>query len=313
MWLLMQEEIDATGAEPAADAAAGNGEEVSILERADSLIQSISEGNLSQSDLMALWSGIGWPLAKAIVLILVVLVIARWLGRFATRIGKRAKIEITLARFFGNLVRYGVLVLGGLVILDTFGVKTTSFAAVIAAVGFAIGLSLSGTLSNVAAGVLLLVFRPFKVGDVVSAGGVMGKVDEIGLFTTVFDTPDNRRIIVPNGSIYGSTIENVTFHATRRVDVAVGTAYAANLDRTREVLVRAAEGVEGRLPDRDVVVYLSELGSSSIQWSVRVWAATSEFWAVKERLTRGIKVALDEAAISIPFPQMDVHVQRESE
>lgn len=299
---------DATGASPEAAADAVTTSEIAA--RAESVWHSLADGDISQQDLVQLWTDVGIPVVKALVLIVAVLLVSRWLAKVTTGVAMKARVETTLARFFGNLVRYAVLVLGALAILDTFGVKTTSFAAVIAAVGFSIGMATSGTLSNVSAGVMLLIFRPFKVGDVVSAGGITGKIEEIGLFATTFDTPDNRRIIVPNSSIFGSTIENVTFHRKRRVDVAVGTAYQADLDRTRDVLTVVAERVEGRIAEEAPVVYLNQLGGSSIDWSIRVWAKTEDYWAVRERLTRNVKVALDEAGIGIPFPQMDIHLQR---
>lgn len=283
---------------------------VVLQDKVNTLFAGLTDGDITRTDLIRVWTDLGVPVVKAIVLILAVLFVAGWLARVTTRVAKKAKIEITLARFFGNIVRYVVLVLGALAVLDTFGIKTTSFAAVLAAVGFAIGMALSGALGNVASGVLLLIFRPFKVGDVVAAGGVTGKVEELGLFTTAFDTPDNRRIIVPNNSIFGSTIENITHHSTRRVDVAVGTAYSACLEETKRVLLEAASGVEGINPSPEPVVYLNALGDSSISWSVRVWVATSEYWAVKERLTFAVKNALDAARISIPYPQMDVHLQK---
>lgn len=286
-------------------------ESLPITQNTQGLVAAFTDGDISSADLSRLWSEIGLPIVKAIVLILIVIFVAGWLGRMTTRIAKKAHIEITLARFFGNLMRYLVLVVGGISVLGVFGVETTSFAAILAAVGFAVGMALSGTLSNVASGVMLLVFRPFKVGDVVSAGGVTGKVEELGLFTTVFDTPDNRRIIVPNNAIFGSTIENITYHDTRRVDVALGTDYGADLDKTRAVLMEAASKVEGRLPDQDAVVVLGDLGDSAIGWAVRVWAKTSDYWAVKEALTRDVKVALDHAGIGIPFPQMDVHLHKQ--
>ena len=273
-------------------------------------IKGILDGDVTRSDLMALWNSIGWPVTKAIVLILLMFFIAGWARRLVQGGCSKARIDITLSKFFGNVSRWIVLLLGGVAILKTFGIDTTSFAAVIAALGFAVGMALSGTLGNFASGVMLLVFRPFKVGDVVSAGGVTGKIDEIGMFSTAFDTVDNRRIIVPNSEVYGTTIENVTFHSMRRVDVAVGTDYGADIDKTREVLQAAAGAVNGRLQDRDVVVYLGELGGSSIDWSVRVWVETADYWAVREQLTRDIKVALDNANIGIPFPQMDVHLDR---
>jgi small conductance mechanosensitive channel len=138
--------------------------------------------------------------------------------------------------------------------------------------------------------------------------GIKGKVVEIGLFTTLFDTPDNRRIIVPNGEIFGSTIENISHHDTRRVDVAVGTDYDAELSVTRKVLEEVANSIEGGRTDPAPQVYLSELGGSSINWSVRVWAATGDYWGVRERLTNQVKDALDAQGIGIPYPQMDVHL-----
>ena len=157
---------------------------------------------------------------------------------------------------------------------------------------------------------MLLIFRPFKVNDMVEVGGTRGKVHEIQLFTTVLDTPDNRRITVPNGNIFSDTIENETFHDTRRVDVAVGTDYPADLDETRAVLLRAANSVKGRLTDKEPVAYLDSLGDSCINWSVRVWAKTEDYWTVKDRLTLAVKNSLDEAGIGIPYPQMDVHVDQ---
>jgi small conductance mechanosensitive channel len=219
-------------------------------------------------------------------------------------------LDPTLATFFSSLARYTVLLLGGLAVMGVFGISVASFAAILAALGFAVGLALQGTLSHFAAGVMLLLFRPFAVGDKVSAAGVSGKVVEVGLFTTLFDTPDNRRIIVPNGAIFGSTIENDSHHDTRRVDVSVGTAYDADLSTTREVLNDVAAAVEGGLSDPAPQVYLAELGASSIDWSVRVWAPTSDYWTVRERLTNQMKEALDARNIGIPYPQMDVHLDQ---
>ncbi len=272
------------------------------------LIARMTDGDITSQDWSLLWSDVGWPLTKAVILIIAMFLIAGWAKRLVTGACSKAKIDITLAKFFGNMLRWGVLLLGGLAILKTFGVDTTSFAAVVAAMGFALGMALSGTLGNFAAGVMLLIFRPFKVGDVVSAGGTTGKIEEVGMFCTTFDTPDNRRIIVPNGGIYGSTIENISHHETRRVDVAVGTDYSADLDTTREVLTAAATAVAGRLASEPPVIYLSELGGSSIDWSVRVWANAPDYWAVREQLTRDIKIALDDAGIGIPYPQRDVHI-----
>lgn len=278
------------------------------LEEAGEAFSSIIQGNVSGENLFVLWSTVGWPLVKALVLIIVVLIIAGWVRRFVTNAASRARVETTLARFFGNLARWGILILGAVTILQTFGVEATSFAAVLAAVGFAIGMALSGTLGNVAAGVMLLVFRPFKVGDVVDAAGVKGVVDEIGLFLTTFDTFDKRRILVPNSKIFGDTIENVTYHPVRRVEVVVGAEYPADIDQTRAVLERVVASVEGGKQDPAPQVFLSDLGDSSVNWKLRVWAEGAVFWDVHQRLVRDAKKALDEAGIGIPFPQRDIHV-----
>jgi len=174
-------------------------------------------------------------------------------------------------------------------------------------------MALSGTLGHFASGVMLLIFRPFKVGDVINAAGVIGKVYEIELFTTALDTPDNRRIIVPNGSIYGATIENISHHPTRRVDVAVGVDYSADIDKTREVLDAAARSVEGILSDPPHAIVLGDLGDSAVNWTVRVWCNSADYWGIKEQLTRAVKQHLDQAGIGIPFPQMDVHLDKVNE
>ena len=178
---------------------------------------------ISRDELWLIWSDYGLPTIKAIVLILIVLIASRWVRAIILKVARKAKVDETLARFFANMGKYAIMLLGGLAVLGMYGIDTTSFAAVIAAMGFAVGMAMSGLLGNFAAGIMLLIFRPFKIGDVISAGGVTGKVEAIELFSTVFDTPDNRRIVVPNGSIYGGTIENITHHSTRRVDVAVGS------------------------------------------------------------------------------------------
>lgn len=243
-----------------------------------------------------------------IVLLVITFTVARWLGNRTTRVVEK-RLETTLARFFGSLVRYGIIIMGVLGCLRIFGFETTSFAAVLGAAGLAIGLAMQGTLSNFSAGVMLLAFRPFKVGDVVGVAGITGKVVELSLFTTTFDTPDNRRLIVPNGGIFGSTIENITFHEMRRVDVSVGTDYGADLDRTRAALMEAALSVEGRDPEREPQIFLKDLGDSAIGWSVRVWGPTAAYFDIHERMTRAVKMRLDEVGIGIPYPQMDVHVQ----
>lgn len=243
----------------------------------------------------------------ALVVLILAWVVASWLKRVMLRRFERVRFDETLGKFFANMVRYVILILAVLSCLQIFGVDTTSFAAVLAAAGFAIGLALQGTLQNFSAGVMLLAFRPFKVGDVVNVADQLGKIDSIALFTTTMDTFDNRRIILPNSQVFGATIENISFHSTRRVDVNVGTAYEADIDQTWDLLKKVAQDTEGRLPDKDGEAILVELGDSSVNWQLRVWVNSSDFLPLKQRLTRNIKFALDQARIGIPYPQMDVH------
>lgn len=249
---------------------------------------------------------------KVIVIILVAIVLSSIVAKMITKACLKSKVDETLSKFFGKCGKYAVLVFAVIMVLSVFGIETTSFAAVLGASALAIGLAFQGTLGNLAAGVMLLFFRPFKVGDAVTVAGVTAKVHEIDLFSTILDTFDNQRIIVPNGSVFGSTITNISFHPTRRADVSVGTDYPADLDKARETLMAAAQSViaemEGALDDPAPAVVLLELGDSSINWAVRVWAKSDVFWDVKQALTRAVKKHLDEAGIGIPFPQMDVHL-----
>jgi small conductance mechanosensitive channel len=219
----------------------------------------------------------------------------------------RVKFDETLSIFLAKLVRWSILLLVGMTCLSYFGVETTGFAAIIGAAGLAIGLAFQGTLSNFAAGAMLLIFRPYKVGDLVTVAGHLGKVCEIELFTTAIDTLDRRRIIIPNSSIYGSVIENATFHAVRRVDVPVGVAYSADIDQTRAALERALRSVPDVVVDPAPEAALLELGASSVNWSVRGYAPRDKFGVVKQALIRAVKIELDRDGIGIPFPQLDIH------
>jgi len=191
----------------------------------------------------------GIPAVKVLLIIVAALLIGSWANRVVRGACEKAKIDDTLARFFGKAARWGILLLAAMFCISVFEIETAGFAVVLGAAGLAIGLAFQGTLSNLASGIMLLIFRPFKVGDFVNVAGQSGKVDEIELFSTTFDTPDNRRIITPNSAIFGAQIENITYHDTRRVDVNVGVEYSADIDKTRQVLEAAAAGVEGCADD----------------------------------------------------------------
>ena len=249
----------------------------------------------------------GIPAIKALILLFAAWVIAGWARRMTRRVLEKAEFDSTLTRFFSSMVRWVILLLAVIATLSIFGIETASFAVVLGSIGLALGMAFSGSLGNMAAGVMLLVFRPFKVGDVVNAAGVTAKVEGIELFTTVLDTPDNRRLIVPNGAIFGSTIENISHHPTRRVDCAVGVDYSADIDTTRKILeAAAAECNDAEAGDAAVVI--TGLGASSVDWVVRVWVKSENYWPTNEKLIRAVKMKLDEAGIGIPFPQMDVHL-----
>lgn len=236
--------------------------------------------------------------------------IAAWADRKLTRSLKSREIDPALCDFLGNLVRWMLIVSAVLSCLSIFGIETTSFAAVLGAAGLAIGLAFQGTLSNFSSGVMIVTFRPFTIGDFVSVGGHTGSVAQIGLFTTALDTLDHRRIIVPNSTVMGGAIENFTFNDKRRVDIDVGTAYDADLDKVRKVLEDAAASVPGRHAEEGHQVILLQMGDSSIAWQVRVWCKTEDYWDVWDASTRAVKQGLDKAGISIPFPQMDVHLPK---
>jgi len=254
----------------------------------------------------------GGQVAVALVVLLGGWIFAGWVGAVTRKALARAKIDETLSKFLCKLARWAILLLVVLACLSVFGVETTSFAAVIGSAGIAIGLAFQGTLSNFAAGIMLLMFRPFQVGDVINVAGQTGKVNEIDLFTTTLDTFDNRRLIIPNGQVFGATIENISYHSQRRADVDVGVAYSADIDRTREILTEVAQNVPGGLGDPEPGIVLLGLGDSAVNWSVRVWAKGDEFGDVKQATIRAVKIALDEAGIEIPFPQMGVHLVKEA-
>lgn len=270
--------------------------------------QKLMQGDFS--DLLALGEKSLVPAAQALGILIAFYFGARYASKAISSPIYR-KVDETLGRFVEKLIYRGLLGAGLIFTLHHFGLRSTSFAAVLGAVGFAIGLAFQGTLSNFASGILLMVFRPFKVGDLVVAGGITARVHEIDLFTTAVDTPDNRRLIIPNSSIASSTIENVTYHPERRIEVPVGVAYAADMDATRAALWSAIEAVRDVIietEERKSQVQLIALGASSVDWLVRVWAPTKEFANVRDRVVYAVKKQLDKDGIVIAFPQLDVHL-----
>ncbi|GAB5379208.1 MAG: small-conductance mechanosensitive channel MscS [Aliiglaciecola sp.] len=222
----------------------------------------------------------------------------------------RSKYDDMLVDFLKSILTAILMLFVIIASLNELGVNTTSLVAILGAAGLAIGLSLQGSLQNFAAGVMLLVFRPFARGDFVEAGGTAGVVKDITIFTTLMTTPDNKEIIVPNGAIYGGNIVNFSAKETRRVDMVVGIAYDADLKKAKEILLEMVAADERILKDPAPTVAVSELADSSVNFVVRPWVKSADFWAVKFDFTEAVKLRFDQEGIGIPFPQMDVHVHK---
>lgn len=269
---------------------------------------------------VTLWTRRVWGLVEtygprvlgAIILLVVAFMVAGWAKRVVLGLLVRAGIDLTLAKFLSNLLRWTIVIFALITSAGTLGADTTGFAAAIAAAGLAVGLALQGNLSNLASGVLIMIFRPFKIGDVVIVAGQSGIVDGIDLFTTNLDTSDNRRIIVPNGQIFSGVIENQTRHPRRQIVIAVPVSPAIELERGREILLgavnRAAAGAPGSLREPPPGVGLSEV-FPVVVWTVSLWAGTASYGAVKQALLREIKLAVDQAGIGpAPAVQLVRHV-----
>ncbi|HKK26865.1 MAG TPA: mechanosensitive ion channel family protein [Gemmatimonadota bacterium] len=265
--------------------------------------------NLASTVVQAI-SSWGLQVIGAVVLLVVGWTVARWVRRLARRGLERSRTDPVLVGFLSGLAHYGVLVFVGLAVLSLFGIQTTSFVAVLGAAGFAVGLAFQGTLGNFASGVMLLIFRPFTVGDVVETGGASGTVRELGLFTTRLDTPDNVRVLVPNSAIFGSVIKNFTGNDTRRVDLEVGIDYGDDVATAIAACEELLAGEDRVLAEPEPVVAVSALGDSAVVLMVRPWCRTEDYWPLRRDLTRRLKAALEEAGCSLPFPQRDVHLFR---
>ncbi|MCW5767991.1 MAG: mechanosensitive ion channel family protein [Phycisphaeraceae bacterium] len=248
------------------------------------------------------------PLIGVLLVFVLGLFAAKQIRKATERALTKAKIEITLARFLSKVASWTFIGLVLLTILSTVGVNVTSLAALLGATGLAVGLALQGALTNLSAGVMLLIFRPYRLGDVVRLDGELGTVADIELFTTRIDTFDNRRIILPNSKIYGNKIENLTRNPQRRVEIPVGVSYKADFEQTRRALESAAAAVPGILPTPTPVVIATAFGDSSVNWEVRVWCAPADVVKVRSDAIGRIKKSLADHGIEIPFPQRDLHL-----
>ena len=254
----------------------------------------------------------GVDLGINLVTALVIFFVGKWIVGMVVKgmmkAMQKGDLDITLRRFISNLARTLLMLFVIIAAINALGVQTASLIALLGAAGLAVGLALQGSLSNFAAGVLIVLFRPYKVGDWIEGGGVSGAVEEVQILTTVLKTGDNKRVIIPNSQIMGTTITNYSANDTRRVDLVVGVSYSDDLDKVRKELQDLVNADERILKDPAVTIAVSELADSSVNFVLRPWVNTADYWAVYFDLTERVKKRFDEVGISIPFPQRDIHV-----
>jgi small conductance mechanosensitive channel len=251
---------------------------------------------------------IGMKVAAAIAIFLV----GRWVAQLVVDIVRktlaRTEMEDTLEKFLCNMLNGVLMIVVAIATIGALGVETTSLLAVLGAAGLAVGLALQGSLSNFASGVLIITFKPYKVGDYIEGGGVSGTVDEVQIFTTVLKTPDNKMVIVPNSQIMDSIITNYSAHANRRVDLVVGCGYGDNIDEVYRVLNEIIKNDDRILSDPAPSIVLNTLADSSVNFNVRPWCKKEDYWDVHNGVTEQVKRQFDSNGLNIPFPQRDVHV-----
>ncbi|RBW59262.1 mechanosensitive ion channel family protein [Tenacibaculum sp. E3R01] len=248
-------------------------------------------------------------LLTALAILIVGLFAIKIIVKGSKKIMKKQDVDITLQKFLGDLFSWALKALLFVTVISKLGVATTSFAAIIGAAGLAIGLALQGSLSNFAGGALIMIFRPFKVGDLIEAQGIVGVVKEIQIFTTHINTPGNKLAIIPNGSLSNGNIINYTAEGKLRVDLTFGVSYDADIKKTKDILMDVLISNPKTLKDPAPTVNVSELADSSVNFAVRPWANTADYWDVYFETTENVKIALDKAGIEIPYPHA-VEIQK---
>ncbi|NQT02144.1 MAG: mechanosensitive ion channel [Planctomycetes bacterium] len=242
----------------------------------------------------------------------IIFFIGKWLAKLISELIEKgmlkAKLDAALAKFVKNLCYFALLIFIVVAVLEKLGMQTTSFIAVVGAAGLAVGLALQGSLANFASGVLMLIFKPFKIGDFVEIAGAKGTVKEIQIFNTVLAAPDNVRVIIPNAQVTGGNILNFSVNGTRRVDLVIGVSYEDDLKKAQQVIEQVLASDEKVLKDPASTVAVSELGDSSVNFVVRPWVKSENYWDTYFDITEKVKLALDKNGISIPYPQRDVHM-----
>ena len=256
-------------------------------------------------ELVAVW---GIKVIAAIAIFIIGFWVAKLFRKIIEKVLANRNVDPTIGSFVANLAYYALLAFVVLAALGQLGIQTTSFIAIIGAAGLAVGLALQGSLANFAAGFLMIIFRPFKVGDVIDGAGTSGTVEKIQIFTTQLLTPDNKTVIIPNASLTAGNIVNYSTTGKRRVDMVFGIGYEDDIDKAKQIIIEAISADERVHKDPAPTVAVSELADSSVNFVVRPWVNTSDYWGVYFALTETIKKRFDQEGISIPFPQRDVHV-----
>lgn len=269
---------------------------------------SIAEKWLTNNSELLIQYGVN--IISAVLILFIGNIIVKAIANSVAKVLKKKKMDKAVVEFIHALIRYLLFIIVLIAALGRLGVQTASVVAVIGAAGLAVGLALQGSLSNFAAGVLIVAFRPFKSGDYVEIGGVAGSVDSIQIFQTVLTTPDNKMVVVPNGGVIGSPIVNYSKHDTRRIDHVIGVSYTADLKKTKEVITKILEADDRILKEPGITVGVVALADSSVNFVVRPWCRTADYWAVYFDTLQAIKEGLDKEGIEIPFPQMDVHLNK---
>lgn len=264
--------------------------------------------------LMSVLSEYGLNVVGAVVILLVGWSLSKSTEKLTHKaLTRTSRVDLTLTAFLSSLARYLVLVFTVIAVLNRFGVQTASLIVVLSTAGLAIGLAMQGTLSNIAAGGILLVFRPFKIGDYVEVSGQSGTVQSINLFVTELATPDNKQIIIPNANVWGQSVVNYSYHATRRLDLEVGIGYSDDIDLAIRVVREILEAESRALKEPEPMVAVGNLGASSVDLTIRIWVSATDYWPLKFDLTKRLKQTFDARGISIPFKQMDVHLHQQGE
>lgn len=251
---------------------------------------------------------VGYNLLLVIAVFIVASIVSNAVKKSIRNSGKRIKrMDPTLLPLFAGIAGYAVYIVAIVIVLDIFGVNTNSIVALLGAAGLAVGLALKDTLSNIASGIMMLILRPFRVGDYITFSGTGGTVEEISLFTTILQTPDGQYISAPNSNVWNATIQNSTRNGTRRMDVVVGVAYDDDLDAGFRALQQIVDEESRFLKDPAPQVMVQSLGDSSVNLQIRAWATVDDYWAIWWEMQKKVKVGVEAAGLSIPFPQRDVH------